>query len=230
MTNKRKRTPGEGKRKRVANDAQWCLRNVETLNLQGFATQFGLDKQYATKRYQDIVKKYTDEETRESLLQDLKGWKKSVASTEFWQEQERRIALAITRSACSRFVNQTIQEKFPRGSSNNNNGSSSNNDNDNNNNNNNNNNNGSSSDASSGISHNNNNNSSLENDDSGSSTPMEEYNDPFMIKDINVSDLFQQYRQYISSHYSSFIIKKDIQEIMAATDILFLAPSDHSVY
>ncbi|KAI7859878.1 hypothetical protein BDC45DRAFT_563911 [Circinella umbellata] len=130
--------------------------------------------------------------------------KKSVASTEFWEEQEKMILLAKTRSACSRFVNHTIQEQVPRESSNNDNGSSSSSDDDNNNST------GNSNTATvvvvvmlvvAGISNNNNNNNSIKNDDSGSSTPMEEHDAPFMIYFNNIDNM-----SLLITHYS--LLKK----------------------
>lgn len=74
---------------------------------------------------------------------------------------------------------------------------------------------------------NNNNSSSSESSNPGTSTPTEIHT-PFIIKHVNVTDTFKQYQEYISSHYPTFTIEKDLQEIMATANILFLAPDDHS--
>ncbi|KAI7855098.1 hypothetical protein BDC45DRAFT_568445 [Circinella umbellata] len=75
---------------------------------------------------------------------------------------------------------------------------------------------------------NNNNSSSSESSNPGTSTPTEIHT-PFIIKHVNVTDTFKQYQEYISSHYPTFTIEKDLQEIMATANILFLASNDHSV-
>ncbi|KAG0931226.1 hypothetical protein G6F32_011743 [Rhizopus arrhizus] len=75
---------------------------------------------------------------------------------------------------------------------------------------------------------NNNNSSSSESSNPGTSTPTEIHT-PFIIKHVNVTDTFKQYQEYISSHYPTFTIEKDLQEIMATANILFLAPDDHKM-
>ena len=74
---------------------------------------------------------------------------------------------------------------------------------------------------------NNDDSSSSESSNPGTSTPTEIHT-PFIIKHVNVTDTFKQYQEYISSHYSTFTIETDLQEIMATANILFLAPDDHS--
>ncbi|KAL0080223.1 hypothetical protein F4703DRAFT_1796558 [Phycomyces blakesleeanus] len=74
---------------------------------------------------------------------------------------------------------------------------------------------------------NNNNSSSSESSNPGTLTPTKIHT-PFIIKHVNVTDTFKQYQEYISSHYPTFTIEKDLQEIMAMANILFLAPDDHS--
>ncbi|KAI9271708.1 hypothetical protein BDA99DRAFT_433479 [Phascolomyces articulosus] len=107
-----------GKRKRTSNDAQWCLNNSNTLTVKDFAIEFGLtDRQYTVTRYRNILRAHFSRDRRESLLQDLDGWKKSLDAKNFWKEQARKQTIAETRVRCSAFVDAIIHEEGPKGSS-----------------------------------------------------------------------------------------------------------------
>ncbi|KAI7846524.1 hypothetical protein BDC45DRAFT_529201 [Circinella umbellata] len=188
-----------GKRKRIPLDAQWCINNNQSLSLKIFAKEFGLgDRSYATNRYTNILTKYFGVSERTKLVKEMEGWKKSVDQVDFWKEQKRNLTLAKARAVCSSYVNNLILEQAPSESSNNSNSNSN---------------------------SNNDNNNSINPESTVTSTLTLS---PFIIKHLNVTDAFKEYQQYISSHYSTFTIEKDLQEIMATADILFLAPDDHS--
>ncbi|KAG2214883.1 hypothetical protein INT45_009576 [Circinella minor] len=136
-----------------------------------------------------------------NLLKKWKAGKKVLTRWIFGKNKKKNLTLAKARAGCSSYVDKLILEQVPDESSSNSDNNSS----------------------SSNPSNNNNNSNSPERRNSSSSTPT-----PFIIKHLNVTDTFKEYQQYISSHYSTFTIERDLQEIMATADILFLAPDGHS--
>ncbi|GAA5804665.1 hypothetical protein HPULCUR_010168 [Helicostylum pulchrum] len=51
---------------------------------------------------------------------------------------------------------------------------------------------------------------------------------PWIIGNANITDLFQQYRRCVDTINIPFPLEISLKELLAVTDILFLAPMDHS--
>lgn len=51
---------------------------------------------------------------------------------------------------------------------------------------------------------------------------------PWIVGNNNITDLFQQYRQHVSTIRLPFPLETSLKELLAAANILFLAPMDHS--
>lgn len=68
---------------------------------------------------------------------------------------------------------------------------------------------------------------SFDNDNSNDSSSNESIS-PWLVHNINVTDLFRTYQHQIFPTDSTFKIETDLQEILALSDILFLAPNQHS--
>ncbi|KAI8878243.1 hypothetical protein K501DRAFT_33161 [Backusella circina FSU 941] len=51
---------------------------------------------------------------------------------------------------------------------------------------------------------------------------------PWIVGNTNITDLFQQYRQHVTTIGLPFPLETSLKELLAIADILFLAPMDHS--
>ncbi|KAG1117398.1 hypothetical protein G6F42_013449 [Rhizopus arrhizus] len=97
------------KRKRTPCDAQWCLDNIDDLSIKSFATNFSMsDRMYATTRYKNILTKYAPTDHKERLLQELAIWTKSMDVVDFWKEMKRKATLRTTDSICSQIINKLL--------------------------------------------------------------------------------------------------------------------------
>lgn len=157
-------------------------------------------------------------------------------STNFWKEQARLKVMSDTHASCSALVDQIIVEETPHVDRSNDSPSAT----------------TSTSNASTSQNetnrentHKNNTSShiytinttsnslppssttSFDNDNSNDSSSNESIS-PWLIHNINVTDLFRTYQQQISLTDSTFKIEADLQEILALSDIPFLAPNEHS--
>ncbi|CEG76373.1 hypothetical protein RMATCC62417_11275 [Rhizopus microsporus] len=220
------------KRKRTPSDVTWCLNHASSLSLKSFAHHFKLyDRQYCQARYRAILEKYFEDDAKASLLAELKQWNLSMDSTNFWKEQARSKVMSDAHASCSALVNQIIVEETPHVDRSNDSPSAT----------------ASTSNASTSqnetnlenttSSHSNATNTfsnslppssttSFDNDSSSDFSSNESFS-PWLVHNINVTDLFRTYQQQISTE-STFKIETDLQEILALSDILFLAPNEHS--
>lgn len=137
-------------------------------------------------------------------------------STDFWNKQARSKVMSDTHSSCSALVDQIIVEETPHVDRSNDSPSA----------------------TTSTSSYSNATNTfcnllppspstSFDNDNSNDSSSNESIS-PWLIHNINVTDIFRTYQQQISPADSIFKIETDLQEILALSDILFLAPNKHS--
>ncbi|ORY97441.1 hypothetical protein BCR43DRAFT_489776, partial [Syncephalastrum racemosum] len=98
--------PNEKKRKRPPCDAQWCLDNINDLSVKSFATAFSMaDRVYAHARYKNILAKYAPNEHKKRLLEEHAIWKRSMDEQVFWKDMKRKAALRTTEATCSEVVN-----------------------------------------------------------------------------------------------------------------------------
>lgn len=201
--------------------------------MKSFVRHFELyDRQYIQARYRTILEKYFEHDAKASLLAELKQWNLSMDSTVFWKEQSRSKVMSDTHASCSALVDQIIVEETPLVDRSNDSPSAT----------------TSASNASTSQNETNWENTNKNNISSHSnatnticnSLPLSsttsfdndsssnESISPWLIHNINVTDLFRTYQQQISPTDSTFKIETDLQEILALSDILFLAPNEHS--
>ncbi|OBZ80677.1 hypothetical protein A0J61_11274 [Choanephora cucurbitarum] len=69
----------------------------------------------------------------------------------------------------------------------------------------------------------------FDNDNYNDSSSDESFS-PWLIHNTNITDLFQAYKQQMSTTESTFRIETDLQEILALSDILFLALDEGKSY
>ncbi|KAG1533259.1 hypothetical protein G6F51_012711 [Rhizopus arrhizus] len=137
--------------------------------------------------------------------------------TNFWKEQARAKVISDTHASCSALVDQIIVEETPYVDRSNDSPSAT----------------TSTSNASTFQNETNCNSlppsstTSFDNGNSNNSSSNESIS-PWLIHNINVTDLFRTYQQQISPADSTFKIETDLQEILALSDILFLAPNEHN--
>ncbi|KAG0190283.1 hypothetical protein DFQ28_002265, partial [Apophysomyces sp. BC1034] len=97
------------KRKRTPNDAQWCLNNIDDLSLKTFVANFSMtDRMYASTRYKNILTKYAPTDHKKRLLQELATWTKSTDAIDFWKEMKREAALRTTEATCYQVINKLL--------------------------------------------------------------------------------------------------------------------------
>lgn len=97
------------KRKRTPYDAQWCPDNIDDLSLKAFVTNLSMyDRMYATTRYKDIFTKYVPTDHKECLLQEMAIWMKSKNVVDFWKEMKRKATLSTSEATCSQIINKLL--------------------------------------------------------------------------------------------------------------------------
>ncbi|CAO3703510.1 unnamed protein product [Rhizopus stolonifer] len=194
-------------------DAVWCLENLDTLSLESFALHFGLTQKLKTMtRYRNILNKYiSDDHVR-------KNWSDTINFVAFWQERARTATVAQSRADCSSFVNNLIMEVTPKSQDN--------------------------VDQNINVMEQENEDEAFESSSSATTTPFNINNasslaldrtmdnviptTPWIVGNTNITDLFQQYRQHVTTIGLPFPLETSLKELLAFTDILFLAPMDHS--
>ncbi|KAG1045273.1 hypothetical protein G6F43_011302 [Rhizopus delemar] len=101
------------KRKRqLSSDAQWCLENKHTLSLKKFAEKYSLtDRHYASSRYRTIITKYLINDQRRLLL-EYNAWKNSEDSTRFWTSIRRKKIHLDTHARALDYVGDVVNEEI----------------------------------------------------------------------------------------------------------------------
>lgn len=114
-THNRKRTAAiipksNKKRPRVlAADAQWCVCNVSKLTLKAFALEHDhYERRYCHARYTAIITNYMSEAEQSRLLQELENWRLTLDCTEFWKERKRKYALATAAANCAEAIDTML--------------------------------------------------------------------------------------------------------------------------
>lgn len=212
--------PKKRRKRQPPPDAAWCLENLDTLSLESFALHFGLTQKLKTlTRYRNILNKYiSDENTKKNLLDNLKMWSDTINSVAFWQERARTATVVQSRADCSSFVNNLIMEVTPTTQD----------------------------DVDSSVSATEQEieseafetssspttTPSIINDESSlaldrtvdNATPIT----PWIVGNTNITDLFQKYRQLITTIDPPYPLETSLKELLAVAEVLFLAPMDHS--
>lgn len=189
--------------RRPPSDAQWCLENVDKLDLKSFTIHTGMtDKTKTLTRYKNIISKWiNDHAAKKRLLSDLKTWLSTVDSIAFWQERSRARTLAKSRAACSAFVDNMILEETPNAQRPPN-------------------------DKVYQVE-----NVEEEDEESegeASAASNKETQTPWIIGNANMTDLFQKYCEHIDTIKHPLCLESSLKELLAVAGILFLAPMDHS--
>lgn len=97
------------KPKRTPCDAQWCPDNIDDLSLKAFATSLSMyDWMYETTRYKNIFSKYVPTDHKECLLQEMTIWMKSKNVVDFWKEMKRKTTLSTSEATWSQIINKLL--------------------------------------------------------------------------------------------------------------------------
>ncbi|CEP15453.1 hypothetical protein [Parasitella parasitica] len=170
-------------------------------------------------RYRNILNKYiSDDHVRKNLLDDLKNWSDTVNFVVFWQERARTATVVQSRAGCSSFVNNSIMEVTPKSQDN--------------------------VDQNINVIEQENEDEAFESSSGATTTPFIINNasspaldrtmdnviptTPWIVGNTNITDLFQQYRQHVTTIGLPFPLETSLKELLAVSDIIFLAPMDHS--
>lgn len=183
--------------------------------------KFGLfDRHYSSSRYRTIVDKYFDQDAKDALLNDLKQWNSSIESTRFWKERARVKTIVETRSASSNFLNEIIVQETPSSAAFANRGASS------------------AGQSADDEVHNNSQDDINGRGDTDVETPTIPYDHncstnaaldmPWLVNNTNIVELFREYQCQARATQQLFQLETDMQEVPSLSDILFLAPNNHS--
>ncbi|KAG1457085.1 hypothetical protein G6F57_014965 [Rhizopus arrhizus] len=164
--------------------------------------------------------KYFDQDAKDALLNDLKQWNSSIESTRFWKERARVKTIVETRSASSNFLNEIIVQETPSSAAFANRGASS------------------AGQSADDEVHNNSQDDINGRGDTDVETPTIPYDHncstnaaldmPWLVNNTNIVELFREYQCQARATQQLFQLETDMQEVPSLSDILFLAPNNHS--